>query len=222
MNTRSYPRKTNRKLKKIFSTSIFPPVHYFAHLASCQEAVIERYCNYSRQTYRNRYVILGANGVLPLTVPVVKTSGKKTCTKDVEVDYDTPWNQVHWKSIEAAYNSSPYYIYYKDDIEPIFTKKWKYLLDMNQYALEVAMECTGVSAKISFTKEWQREYQHPDFRDSIHPKKNYSVDKSFRPEPYRQVFALNQPFIPNLSILDLLFNKGPESLIVLEKSIKAD
>ncbi len=208
-------------LKKIFSPALFAPVHYFAHLAACSQATIELYCNYSRQSYRNRYVIYGANGPLALSVPVVKASGKKTLTKDVRVSYDTPWNEVHWKSIEAAYNSSPYYLYYKDDIEPLFTKKWDFLRDLNEAALSVTMECTGVDTPVLYSTDYHSEYAFKeDLREVIHPKIDFQTDGDFVPLPYRQVFGIGKPFIPNLSILDLIFNKGPESLLVLRDSIR--
>ncbi|WP_062125625.1 WbqC family protein [Geofilum rubicundum] len=207
-------------MKKIFSSALFAPVHYFAHLAACSQAVIELHCHYSRQSYRNRYVIYGANGPMPLTVPVVKESGKKTATKEVRVSYDTPWNEVHWKSIEAAYNSSPYYLYYKDDIEPLFTKKWDLLSDLNAEALRITMECTGVDTPITYSREYHSgNTEMLDLREVIHPKKDFHTDKQFLPRQYRQVFGIEKPFVPNLSILDLIFNKGPESLLVLRDSL---
>jgi hypothetical protein len=210
-------------LKKIFSSALFAPVQYFAHLTASSQAIIEAYCNYSRQSYRNRYLIYGANGPLPLSVPVVKVSGKKTRTRDVRVSYDTPWNEVHWKSIEAAYNSSPYYLYYKDDIEPLFAKKWDFLKDLNAAALRITMECTGVDTPVIYSEEFQLEYASvKDLREVIHPKKDLLTDSDFVPQPYRQVFGAGKSFIPNLSILDLIFNKGPESLLVLRDSFRHD
>jgi hypothetical protein len=207
-------------LRKIFSTALFAPIQYFAHLAACSQATIELFCHYSRQSYRNRYVIYGANGPLALSVPVVKASGTKTLSKDVRVSYDTPWNEVHWKSIESAYNSSPYYLYYKDDLEPLFTKKWHFLNDLNEAALQITMECTGVDTPLTYSTAYHSEYPSmEDFREIIHPKTDSRADKDFTPQSYRQVFGIGKPFVPNLSILDLIFNKGPESLLVLRDSI---
>lgn len=211
-------------MKKIFSSALFAPVQYFTHLEACSQATIELYCNYSRQSFRNRYVIYGANGPLALSVPVVKVPGKKIFTKDVRISYDTPWNEVHWKSIEAAYNSSPYYLYYKDEIEPIFTKKWEFLKDLNEASLRIAMECCDVHTPITYTNDYHTVYDPSvqDLRDIIHPKKDLTTDLAFKPQNYRQVFATGKNFIPNLSILDLIFNKGPESLLVLRDSIWQD
>jgi hypothetical protein len=139
----------------------------------------------------------------------------------VRVSYDTPWNEVHWKSIEAAYNSSPYYLYYKDDIEPLLTKKWRFLRDLNEAALRITMECVGVDTPITYSEEYYSEYASvQDLREMIHPKRDYQEDSDFIAQPYRQVFGIAQPFIPNLSILDLIFNKGPESLLILRDSIR--
>src|SRR5690606_33893615 len=147
-----------------------------------------------------------------------------TFTKDVRVSYDTPWNEVHWKSIEAAYNSSPYYLYYKDDIEPIFKKKCTFLKDLNEAALRIAIECCDLDTPVSYSEDFHPVYAASvkDLREVIHPKKDLEADTEFRPQPYRQVFGPGKAFIPNLSILDLIFNKGPESPLVLRDSLIQD
>lgn len=216
---------TTERLSKIaipvFSTALFPPIHYMSEVYSAKDIFIEANCNYSRKTFRNRYLIMGANGVLKMSVPVVNTSGEKTKTKDIKVSYDTPWNEQHWKSIVSAYNTSPYFQYYDKEIELIFKKKWKYLLDMNMQSLQTIIECIGLKISISLTEKYTpSDVYLKDFRDIIHPKKEYNADNNFKPEPYHQVFEQKYGFIPNLSILDLLFNKGPESLIVLKKPLK--
>lgn len=204
----------------VFGPALFPPIRYFGHLIEGSEALIEANCHYSRQTYRNRYLILGANGVMPLSVPVEKISGTKICTKDVLVSYDTPWNEIHWKSIVSAYNASPYFQYYDLDIEAIFKRKWKYLLDMNLHSVQIILDCLGLSTKISLTNEYlSPDYYLNDFREIIHPKKEQNIDNDFRVIPYRQVFGEKPGFTGNLSILDLLFNKGPESLLILRDSV---
>lgn len=205
---------------KIFSSALFGPVQYFTHLASVDEAIIETDCNYSRQTYRNRFVILGANGVIPLTVPVEKVHNKKTVTRDVKIAYETPWQDLQWKSIVSAYNSSPYFLYYRDEFEPIFQKKWKYLLDLNMASTELAKECIDIDTKLVTTKDYYSPSTTDiDLRDLIHPKRKSETDLSFQPSPYRQVFNLGGEFIPNLSIIDLIFNKGPEALLILRDSL---
>lgn len=204
----------------VFGPALFPPIRYFSHLIEGSDALIEANCHYSRQTYRNRYLILGANGVMPLSVPVEKISGTKICTKDVLVSYDTPWKELHWKSIVSAYNASPYFQYYDMDVEAIFKRKWKYLLDMNLQSVQIILDCLGLSTKISLTNEYHStDYYLNDFREIIHPKKEQNIDNDFRIIPYRQVFGEKLGFTGNLSMLDLLFNKGPESLLILRDSL---
>lgn len=206
----------------IFGSAFFPPIQYFAHLISQSEALVEANCNYSRQTYRNRYLLSGANGVLQMTIPAEKVSKQKTKTKDIQISYDTPWQELHWRSIVSAYNASPYFQYYDIDIEPFFNKKWKYLLDMNLASVQTIIECLGLNTSIVLTDDYLPEDQYlEDYRETIHPKIDISVDTSFIAVPYRQIFEEKHGFLPNLSILDLLFNKGPESLLVLKESKKS-
>lgn len=205
---------------KIFSSSLFGPIQYFTHLANVNEAIIETDCNYSRQTYRNRFVILGANGVIPLTVPVEKKHNKKIVTREVKIAYDSPWQDLHWKSIVSAYNSSPYFLYYRDDFEPIFHKKWKYLMDLNMASTELVKECIDIDTQLLPTQNYYSPTESDlDLRDVIHPKIRWQKDPYFQPIPYRQLFNLEGEFIPNLSVLDLIFNKGPEALLILRDSL---
>lgn len=205
----------------VLGPALFPPIQYFARIALYDKVFIEGHCHYTRQTYRNRYLIAGPSGVMPLTVPVEKVSGKKIKTKDIRVSYDTPWNDLHWKSIVSAYNASPYFQFYDLYLEPLFSKKWEYLIDLDLAALDTLMECLEIKTEVHLTKEFEPSEQYPaDYREIIHPKKPANPDSQFISIPYRQVFEQRQGFLPNLSILDLLFNKGPESLIVLQQSLK--
>ncbi|MDG5800346.1 WbqC family protein [Marinilabiliaceae bacterium ANBcel2] len=208
------------KKTKLVTTALFPPIQYYAHIAFEEKILIEVNCNYERRTYRNRYLINSPNGILPLSVPVVKYSGKKVKTKDVEISYNTPWNEIHWKSITAAYNSSPYFQYYKDDLLPLFTKRWKLLAELNSEALKIVNEAIDSDTVAHHTKEFiPGKNSFCDMRSLIYPKKSVAKKISFTPQPYRQLFKGAENFIPNLSILDLLFNKGPESLLILRDSI---
>lgn len=206
---------------KLFSTALFAPIQYFAHLTTEDQALIEINCHYARRTYRNRYVILGANGPMALSVPIEKIHGQKVPTRDVTIAYDTPWQDLHWKSIVSAYNSSPYFLYYRDDFEPLFQKSWKYLIDLNSAVTDVCLRCLDVDTTLEYTQQYYLPTENDlDLRDFIHPKKELSSDALFQPVAYRQVFNTEGDFIPNLSILDLIFNKGPESILVLKASLK--
>lgn len=211
--------------KTLLSHASFGPIQYFTHLMR-GPVIIEKHSNYTRQTYRNRYIIGAANQPLHLSIPVEKGYGSKIPDKDVRIAYHTPWQKIHQRSIVSAYNSSPYFEFYMDDVLPLFEKNFIFLLDFNLEALDLLCELTGIDANISFTDEFVKNPTHEilDMRDNIHPKKSYKeYDPFFEPHPYKQVFDDRHGFVPNLSILDLLFNKGPESRLVLEQSYqKAD
>lgn len=199
--------------KVLLSTAYFPPVQYISKILYFPETIIEVYENYSKQSYRNRCAIYGANGLLTLSIPVVKEHNKKTLTKDVRIDYDTNWRKIHFKSIESAYRSSPFYEYYIDDIAPFFEKKYTFLVDLNTDILNEVLDLMNEGKKISIKPS--EDYieilgeEYVDYRDSIHPKKGKNKpDPFFQPQEYIQVFSDKHGFKPNLSILDLLFNEG--------------
>lgn len=208
--------------KILLATSFFAPIQYYCKIVQYPEIVIEQWENYSKQSYRNRCNIYGANGVLPLSIPVVKASNKKIFTKDVKISYDTNWQKLHWKGIEAAYKSSPFYEYYIDDLERFFTRKWNYLLEYNNEIQKEIFGILDIEPNIKFTNDFidfgTREFD--DFREIIHPKPTKSeTNNAFIANKYTQVFGDKHGFIANLSILDLVFNMGPDSLNYLESSI---
>jgi hypothetical protein len=165
---------------------------------------------------------MGANGVLPLSIPVVKATHKKMLTKDVKIFYDTNWQKLHWKGIESAYKSSPYYEYYIDDLERFFNQKWDYLLEYNQEIQNTICEILEIDPKIQLTEDFVELKQEEivDFRNAIHPKASKAIlDNSFQAEEYTQVFSDKHPFASNLSILDVVFNLGPEGESYLSSCI---
>jgi len=208
--------------KIILTTSFFAPIQYYCKIVQYPEIVIEQWENYSKQSYRNRCNILGANGILPLSIPVVKATNKKMLTKDVKITYETNWQKLHWKGIEAAYKSSPFYEYYIDDFERFFTQKWDYLLEYNNEIQKEIFGILEIEPNIEFTDDFINfgTSEFVDFREIIHPKASKSVkDNAFTANQYTQVFGNKFGFIENLSILDLIFNLGPDSLNYLESSI---
>ncbi|NVO11732.1 MAG: WbqC family protein [Bacteroidales bacterium] len=205
----------------ILSTAYLPPIQYFSKLLSYPEVLIEAQESYSKQSYRNRCEILSCNGLLSLTIPVVKVNGNNTLTKDIEIDYSTNWQKNHWKAIESAYRTSAYYDFVADLINPYFSKKEKYLIDLNAKIILEVMEFLGVSKSITNTGEFVNEYSKDvaDFRSSIHPKSQFqTVDNEFKAIKYFQVFNDRFSFFPNLSVIDLLFNEGLNSLKILQDS----
>ncbi len=204
--------------KVILSTAYLAPVQYFTKLFKYDEIFIEKHENFIKQSYRNRCKIYGANGELSLSIPVKKIS-VKTKIKDLLIDYDTNWQKLHWKSIESAYRSSPFFEFYEDDLKPFYEKKYKFLLDLNLEIQNVILEYLDLEINLKFTDKYCHilTEEIDDFREQIHPKKE-AKDLDFISVEYTQVFQEKHGFIPNLSIIDLLFNEGPNATELLSQS----
>lgn len=197
--------------KYLLSSAYFPPVHYMALISGADEISIEREENFLKQTYRNRCYILSANGPLVLSVPVLLGSFHKTAIKDIRIDYSKRWQQIHMRGISSSYKSSAFYLYYSDLVEKVIFGDYKYLIDLNMASLETAVRITGLTSRVSFTNTFEPVGNHDyDFRYKISPKKKIP-DDIFNFKEYYQVFGNKSGFVPGLSILDLIFNAGPES-----------
>lgn len=197
----------------LLTTAYFPPVAYFSAIRRADHTHIEQFENFGKQSYRNRCEIMTANGIIPLTVPVAKANSK-TLVKDLKIVYPTNWQKLHFKGIESAYKNSPYYEYYIDDLIPFFEEKEEYLLDLNNAILDKMLELLKLDADIQLTDDYIQEgtTKYTDLRNAIHPKAaRRQPGADFPPHPYRQTFSDRCAFVPNLSILDLLFCCGPEA-----------
>lgn len=204
------------------------------------EALVEAHETYPKQTYRNRALILTAGGVRPLTVPVVRTQGNHSRTCDIAIDYRSRWNIVHLRTLEAAYAASPYYMYYKDGLNAILATPYDRLLDLNQALLAWLQKCLKTDVKVELTTDWlplgpAGAPAHPhDYRNAFSPKTtaHWPPPTAHCPpstghwplatghyNPYYQVFSDRHPFTPGLSVVDLLFNLGPEALDYLKKMV---
>ena len=204
----------------LLSTAYFGPIYYYAVLVKTEKVYIEQFENFIKQTYRNRCVILGGNGPMQLIVPVVKGRGPKTLIKDLQISYDTDWQRNHWRTIFSAYSSSPFFEYYKDDIQPFFETKHKFLLDFNLKIHETVCELLEIENITELTPDFEKVPEGTiNLRESISPKIKTQNNTNFQPVKYTQVFSDKLGFVPNLSILDLLFNEGPNGYSVLEGSI---
>ena len=200
----------------ILATAYLPPVEYLYYLNKTGNIFIDIYENYIKQTYRNRCYVMTANGRLCLTVPVIKTFGNHTQIKDIKIDYSQPWQRSHWRAIESAYNSSPFFIYYRDEIEPIFRKKFLFLIDLNTELLNALNKLYYINCDIKFTKNYiEHSEKLKDLKYSITPKSKHISFSNF-PE-YNQVFSEKYGFISNLSSIDLLFNSGKFSKEYLDR-----
>ena len=197
------------------------PVNYYARIIREKDIVIEQFDSYSKQTYRNRCRIMGPNGVLTLSIPVKKRRGIKNLLRDIRIDYDTPWNKIHWKSMVASYAASPFFEYMMDDLVGFYERKYDFLLDLNQQLLEQTLQLLGIDIPVKCSPVFSEITGKTDPRHFIHPKlEQVLVDPDFKPLVYHQVFSDRLGFQANLSILDLLFNEGPGAQDTLKKSLR--
>jgi len=191
-------------MQKIFSIAYFPPIDYVLEMNNANHVFIEAYENYQKQTYRNRATILTGNGLQDLIIPVVRTSVK--VMKEIQIDNSVAWQRNHWKTIESAYNNSPYFLYYRDFFEPFFQKKQFFLFDFNLELLHLLRKLFNIKNHISLTENFDIFPKNcEDFRDYFLPK-----NRIFRPKKiqYQQVFADRSEFAENLACIDYLFTKG--------------
>ena len=203
------------------SPLIIPPyagnIQYYSLFAHYKEVLLEKNAHYVKQTYRNRCQILTANGVMNLTIPVEKVSGEKVLDKDVRIS-STDWQRVHWNAIESAYNNSPFFLYYEDDIRPMYEKKFEFLLDFNLQLQEILVSLLGLNTNFKLTESYIDLHEN-DLREVLSPKYKCEIT-NFNSVPYYQVFKERFGFVENLSVFDLLFNMGNESVLILDKSYK--
>lgn len=177
--------------------------------------------HYLKQTYRNRCTIAAPDGPLALSVPIVKPDTLKCPMKDIRISDHGNWRHLHWNALESAYNHTPFFEYYKDDFRPFYEQKYEFLADFNEALCRLVCSLIGLEPQMERTTDYKTTFApgEDDFRERIHPKKDFHTeDPDFSPQPYYQVFQERLGFLPNLSIADLLFNMGPESLLVLQAS----
>lgn len=204
------------------SSAYLAPIQYYAKFLIADSIYIEQHDNYIKQTYRNRCSIVSANGAIALSIPVEHSSKEKVQMKDIRIAEHGNWQHMHWNAIVSAYNSSPFFEYYQDDFYPFFHKKYSFLFDLNEELRELILSLLKIKLpEISYTEEYKMDFSSHelDLRETIHPKKDWTeLDPHFNSVPYYQVFDQKFGFIGNMSILDLLFNMGNESQLILAKT----
>uniref|UniRef100_A0AB33JBN3 WbqC family protein n=1 Tax=Prevotella sp. GTC17260 TaxID=3236796 RepID=A0AB33JBN3_9BACT len=199
----------------ILTSSYFGPVQWYQKLNRYEVCLIEQHDNFVKQTYRNRCTIATANGLQSLTVPVERTDNPKCPMRDVQVSDHGNWRHIHWNALLSAYGESPFFEFYADDLRPFFEKKWKYLFDFNMEIMETMCGLLDIEPTVKLTPVYMEETEaYADFREVIRPK-HPGEDAEFIAKPYYQVYLQRHGFHPNLSILDLLFNEGNESVLFL-------
>ena len=211
------------------STTYLGPVQQYCKLFQYPEVHLETAENYLKQTFRNRCTIAAANGPLALSIPIVKPDTLKCPTKDIRISDHGNWRHLHWNALETAYRNSPFFEYYADDVLPFYTQKWDFLFDFNEAMRAKVCELIDLHPKVAQTASYgfmdfggRSDDCVADFRNLISPKISVEADVTFIPRGYYQVFREKHGFLPNLSVVDLLFNMGPESLLVLRDSIQED
>ena len=202
----------------ILPTAYLAPVSYYKYLVNTP-VVIEQHAFYVKQTYANRCQIATANGVENLTIPV-EHQAHKVAIKDVQISEHSNWQTLHWRAIETAYNSTPFFDYYKEDLQPFFEQKFTFLLDFNQQIQQTVLDILGFDTTITLSDSYKEAYisGEIDLRETLHPKKKLvPLDVLTEYQMYYQVFNHKFGFLPNLSIIDLLFNMGNEARLILKK-----
>jgi len=197
-----------------------PSIEYFCALKSVDEVVVEKYEHFAKQSYRNRCYINTAHGVEMLSIPLADKHGK-VVIQDIRIDYTKNWQNNHWRTIESAYRSAPFFEHYASEIEKAIYKDYSFLFDLNMHLLSFCLHSLKLDIKFSVSVSYEQSLQQGevDLRSSISAKKPYSERSVIKPVKYYQVFG-NQ-FVENLSLIDLLFCEGPRSpLIISQSSVK--
>ena len=198
-------------MEVLLSTTYFGPVQWYQKLHRADAVLIEQWESFQKQTYRNRCSIATTQGMQALTMPVERGT---QLIKDIRISDHGNWRHLHWNALQSAYGESPFFEYYQDDIRPFFEKRWDYLMDFNEAICQKMCELIDIAPNIRRTTNYTPSPTIPDYRDAIKPK-HQVADPDFTPKPYYQVYAIKHGFLPNLSVLDLLFNMGPESIFYI-------
>lgn len=207
---------------KILSHSLYlAPIALYARLYAASGIIFDRESSFIKQTFRNRTIIATENGVQSLTIPIVHTAGKQLM-QDIRISEHGNWRHLHWNAMVSAYRKSPFFDYYADDFAHFYEERDGFLIDFNLRLHNVICELLGLEREVLFSSKEAMERDKNEIEDIrlIAEPKECSNIATFTPEPYYQVFASRHGFIPNISIVDLLFNMGPEALLTLRDSCK--
>ena len=187
------------------------PIEYYARICQHPEVHIEKYEHYQKGSYRNRCYIASPEGKLMLSIPLSKGKNQRTLIKDVRIANDAKWQKIHWQSLGSFYRSSPYFEYYEDKFTPFYHKTFEFLFDFNEQLMNMLFELMELKVNITFTKKYEDDPEGvKDMRSVILPNANKTT-AAFKAPEYKQVFEEKTGFLPNLSIVDMLFSEGPNA-----------
>ncbi len=196
----------------ILSSAYLAPISYYKQLNSHEKVWVEVFDHYQKQSYRNRCIIAATDGPLALTIPVLKPEGGKAMMKDVRISDHGNWRHLHWNALQSAYRKSPFFEYYADDFAPFYEQKWEFLADFNEDLQHLVCHLIDIAPLQRRTTHYEAcPRDVDDYREAIHPRLSAVGNTT----PYYQVFQERLGFLPDLSIVDLLFNMGPESVLYL-------
>ncbi|WP_126248889.1 WbqC family protein [Chitinophaga rhizosphaerae] len=199
----------------LIESQYFPPINFYKTLIECEKVRFERMEHYQKVSFRNRCYIAGPNGMILLSVPLVKGKNQRTVMKDVRISNLEPWQQLHWKTLTSAYRRSPWFEYFEPELELLYEKEFEYLLDWNMACFEFANRALGFAPVVELTEVFEKDYNNDtailDLRDKMVP--GQVPENAIQ---YTQVFGERTGFLPNLSILDLLFCEGKRGLELLK------
>ena len=198
----------------IIHPNYLPSTSQFLLMVNSKKIIFEINDNFLKQTFRNRTYIYGANGKLILSIPVIHSQKNRKLLKDVKISYSHDWPTQHWKSFQISYRSSPFFEYYEDKLIDLYKKREKYLFDFNLKSIDIISEMLKINLEYKFTKKYENNYS-----DKLDYRKNYKkIDSEYQINKYTQVFESKHGYIENLSVLDLIFNEGPNAVNFLNTS----
>ena len=191
-----------------------PAISQLKLIIDSKKLIFEINDNFQKQTHRNRTYIYGANGLLLLSIPVIHSQKNRKKFKDVKIAYDYDWLTQHLKSFQISYRSSPFFEYYEDKLVDLYVRREKYLYDFNLRSIDVLFDMLQINLEYDFTKGYNEQYS-----DILDYRNNYKkLNSSFKIKEYTQVFESKHGYIENLSVLDLIFNEGPNAINFLKTS----
>lgn len=212
----------NTSVPILIELHYFPTIQYFSKFFSHPNLILEQHENYVKRSYRNRAHIATANGLLRLSIPLEKGKNQQQSIREVRISYDENWQTKQWTAICSAYGNAPFFEYYVDDFKPLFEEKTPFLFEHNLKVLNILFFVLDFKPPIQLSQNYLTEPYDGlvDFRNKITPKTGEGpMDKTYQNIHYQQVFAEKNGYLSNLSILDLIFCKGPETMSILENSV---